>query len=170
MITGLNKMKTSLKRLKYVSEWRKKNRDKVNISRKKGYEKHKNKINFKRRIKEKLRYKKDINFKLKTKIRTRINRILRKHKKFISWKILLGCSIDFLKQYLESRFKKGMNWENFNLYGWHIDHILPCYSFDLNKKSEQQKCFHYTNIQPLWREEHFKKWRYFIITKGEEHD
>ena len=32
---------------------------------------------------------------------------------------------------------------------WQIDHIKPCASFDLSKESEQKKCFHYTNLQPL---------------------
>ena len=31
-----------------------------------------------------------------------------------------------------------------------IDHIIPCIKFDLSKLEEQEKCFHYTNLQPLW--------------------
>ena len=69
----------------------------------------------------------------------------------------LGCSIEFFMQYIEARFKDGMTWGNRGLYGWHFDHIKPCASFDLTKKSEQKKCFHYTNYQPLWAEDNLVK-------------
>jgi len=59
--------------------------------------------------------------------------------------------------HIEKQFKPGMNWENYSLYGWHIDHIRPCASFDLTKEEEIQKCFHYSNLQPLWAEENLKK-------------
>ena len=70
---------------------------------------------------------------------------------------LLGCSADELRLHLQSQFKDGMTWENYGLYGWHIDHILPCNSFDLTLDSEQRKCFHYTNMQPLWAKENLAK-------------
>ena len=48
-----------------------------------------------------------------------------------------------------------MTWDNYG--DWHVDHIRPCCSFDLTKIEEQNICFHYTNLQPLWAEENFKK-------------
>ena len=63
---------------------------------------------------------------------------------------LLGCDIDFFIKYIETKFEEGMTWENYGRNGWHIDHIIPCASFDLTKIENQQKCFHYTNLQPLW--------------------
>ena len=38
---------------------------------------------------------------------------------------LLGCTVEFLKQYLESQFQPGMSWNNHSLSGWHVDHIIP---------------------------------------------
>lgn len=70
---------------------------------------------------------------------------------------MLGCTIQFLKKYLESKFKPGMTWENYGRQGWHIDHIRPCASFDLTKKEERLKCFHFTNLQPLWAIDNLKK-------------
>lgn len=43
-----------------------------------------------------------------------------------------------------------MTWENHKHCGWHLDHIIPCSSFDLSDPEQQNKCFHYTNLQPLW--------------------
>jgi hypothetical protein len=62
---------------------------------------------------------------------------------------LLGCTIDFLKEYLEARFLPTMTWENYGTL-WHIDHIIPCASFDLRDLEQQKACFHYTNLQPLF--------------------
>jgi hypothetical protein len=70
---------------------------------------------------------------------------------------LLGCCSTELKLYLEQKFKDGMSWENYGLYGWHVDHIIPCASFDLTDLEQQKKCFHYTNLQPLWAEENLEK-------------
>lgn len=70
---------------------------------------------------------------------------------------LIGCDWKTVKNHLESMFKKGMNWDNYGLYGWHIDHRRPCSSFDLTKENEQRECFHYTNLQPLWAYENLLK-------------
>jgi len=65
---------------------------------------------------------------------------------------LLGCSVEESKLYLEKQFKPGMTWENHGLV-WEIDHIKPCSKFDLIQLEEQMKCFHYTNLQPLFKSE-----------------
>ena len=70
---------------------------------------------------------------------------------------LVGCSINFLKKYLEKRFKEGMSWRNYGFYGWHIDHIKPVSKFNLLDPKQQKKCFNYKNLQPLWAKENFLK-------------
>lgn len=68
---------------------------------------------------------------------------------------LLGCDMPAFKAYIESKFTEGMSWER--LSEIHIDHIRPCASFDLSDMEEQKKCFHYTNLQPLWDVDNLKK-------------
>jgi hypothetical protein len=68
-----------------------------------------------------------------------------------------GCSIEDLKQHLELQFKPGMTWDNYGTFGWHIDHIKPCVSFDLTDEIQVRACFHYSNLQPLWWRENLSK-------------
>lgn len=68
---------------------------------------------------------------------------------------LLGCTVEELKTHLQSKFTSGMHWNNYGK--WHVDHILPCSRFDLSITEEQQKCFHYSNLQPLWAVDNLKK-------------
>jgi hypothetical protein len=112
-------------------------------------------IKNRRCIYEKIRRQNDISYKLTEVLRNRLNRAITKNYKFSSMIELLGCSIEFLKQYLEKQFTKGMSWSNYGK--WHIDHIKPCCSFDLSKKLEQKICFNYKNLQPLWAEENLCK-------------
>jgi hypothetical protein len=69
----------------------------------------------------------------------------------------LGAQPKFIKEYIEQQFKPGMSWQNYGMHGWHIDHIIPVSKFDLTNENERKKCFHYTNLQPLWAEENMKK-------------
>jgi len=69
---------------------------------------------------------------------------------------LLGCSLEYFSGWLEAQFKPGMSWENYGQ-GWHVDHRKPCASFDLSDPAQQQICFHYTNLQPLWAIENLQK-------------
>ncbi len=66
-------------------------------------------------------------------------------KKSKTYKIL-GCSYIEFKEYLESKFSNGINWENREL--WHIDHIIPISFAD----SEEEVILlnHYTNLKPIW--------------------
>jgi hypothetical protein len=36
--------------------------------------------------------------------------------------------------------------------------IKKCASFDMSNEENQIKCFHYTNLQPLWAEENIRKY------------
>jgi Uri superfamily endonuclease len=67
----------------------------------------------------------------------------------------LGCSMDALRDHFESLFTEGMGWHNRDQ--WHIDHILPVSIFDHTKEDEIAKCWHYSNLRPLWAYLNLKK-------------
>ena len=119
----------------------------------KSIEKRKDKINQYQRNKRIT----DINFKIKDNLRRRINAVINGSSKSKPTLELLGCEIDVFKHFIEKKFAKEMNWDNYGRTGWHIDHIIPCSYFDLSKESEQKKCFHYTNLQPLWARDNIIK-------------
>jgi hypothetical protein len=118
--------------------WAKNNRDKVN---------------------EYIKTKKEKNplFRVELNIRGRMKQYLKQ--KNITQKNktydIVGIEINDLKKHIEKQFTKGMNWENYGMYGWHIDHIIPLCS--ANDENELLKLFHYTNLQPLWAEDNLKK-------------
>ena len=68
---------------------------------------------------------------------------------------LLGCTIDELWTHLESKFTDGMTRDNHGT--WHVDHIKACTKFDLTDPEQQQICFHWSNLQPLWAHDNIRK-------------
>ncbi len=103
----------------------------------------------------------DVSFKLSLSCRNRILRAIKEQNQTKQKQTfeLLGCSVDELKAHLEKQFQPGMSWENHGRgeQCWHIDHIRPCASFDLSDQKQQQLCFNYTNLQPLWESENLSK-------------
>jgi hypothetical protein len=100
----------------------------------------------------KKRYNEDPLFKIIHLQRTRIGKMMRdlKLNKKVAYKKskleLLGCTGEELKIWIEI----GTN-------GIHIDHIKPICAFDLSSEEEQKRCFHFTNLQPLWAEDNLSK-------------
>ena len=132
----------------------------ANKEKKKEYQKeynanpaNKEKINKRNRV----RYKNDENYRLRCLLRTRFSIALKSQniKKNSHVLELTSCTVDVLKNHLSNQFEEGMTWDNHG--DWHIDHRRPCASFDLKNEEEQRKCFHYTNLQPLWGKENMEK-------------
>lgn len=74
---------------------------------------------------------------------------------------LVGCTMVELKEYLQVQFSEHMSWDNYGK--WEIDHIKPVASFDLKDIRQQQECFHYTNLQPLWAKDNRSKGKKILI-------
>ncbi len=138
---------------KYWKEYKRRRHVKDKRKQRTSSREHLDKINYRRNN----RILCDTNYKIRYRIRVRIYNALRGNYKSSKTHELLGCSIDFLKQYLEAQFKPSMSWSNYGVGGWHIDHIKPCASFDLSDPKQQKECFHYINLQPLWALENLRK-------------
>jgi hypothetical protein len=92
--------------------------------------------------------------------RRRVNHAIKGNCKSANTFELIGCSAQDFKLHLEKQFQPGMSWDNYGTKGWHIDHIIPCYKFDLSNPQEQRKCFHFSNQRPLWSKDNLSRKRY----------
>jgi hypothetical protein len=126
------------------------------LSKQKMYEKENRENSSKR---EKLRIQNDLQFKLRKSLRIRLNKALRGSAKSGSAINDLGCSIEFFKSYLESKFQPGMSWDNYG-FGherWTMDHIIPLSRFNLSDRDQFLVACNYSNIQPLWYLDNVRK-------------
>lgn len=127
------------------------------------YQRHKERINARRREEAKLD---DPIRKLRKILRSRIRSALRRFVRgslkkgshvdvaTFEW---LGCSIEELKVHIESQFENGMTWDNWCFRGWHLDHVLGLATFDLTDPGQMKKACHFSNLQPLWGRENLSK-------------
>ena len=88
-------------------------------------------------------------------LRRRLQSTLKGFNKSDSTLSLIGCTSEYLRNYISSQFKDGMGWSNYG--EWHIDHKKPCSLFDLTIAENQYECFNYKNLQPLWAEDNLRK-------------
>ena len=100
-------------------------------------------------------YKKTVIIPLKKTIRTRLWHVFKSKKfcKYLKSEDIIGCDYNFLVKHIECQFIKDMNWNNKEF--WQIDHIIPLHS--AKTKEDLIKLCHYSNLQPLWAEENYKK-------------
>lgn len=103
------------------------------------------------------RYKNEIEFRLREVLRARVRDALKGRVKRSSVIEVMGCDIAAFRKHLESNFDDKMNWDNYGQNGWHIDHIKPLNDFDLQIQDEYERAFHYSNMQPLWCHENWRK-------------
>ena len=101
------------------------------------------------------KYNHDINYRIAKNLRVRLYCALDGDQKVGSAVNDLGCSVDDLKTYLASKFELNMTWDNYG--EWHIDHVTPLSSYDLTSSEQLKLACCYTNLQPLWAEDNFRK-------------
>ena len=145
-----------------------KNKEKINLSGKKWRENNKQssaekkKLYYQKTKEESRKYQlnklhTDPQYRLTKNLRTRLYLVLKRNHVIKSNKTIeyLGCSKEYLKSYLQSKFTEGMSWENYGK--WHIDHIRPISTYDLTKEENIYEASNYTNLQPLWAKDNLSK-------------
>lgn len=107
------------------------------------------------------RYNEDPLFRLQHNVASRIRRSLNGYNKSANTVSLLGCSIEFFKEWLQATaYANGyldFNIDDYDRNEYHIDHMIPCSSFDFSDPEEQRKCHHWSNQQILKAQINLKK-------------
>lgn len=129
-----------------VRKYKKENQDKV---------KKYNKEYDKKYISNKLKTNSFYKFKHNTRnlIAMSFKRGTNQFKKSAKTEIILGCTVLEFRNYIESKFTDGMNWNNQG--EWHLDHIKPLAL--ATTEEEVIELNHYTNFQPLWAIDNLSK-------------
>lgn len=122
----------------YKKDWRKNNKDKT-------------------RNRRKSRILNDVIFKMRLSVYANVLSYFKRHllgKKSRKTMDILGCSMEFFKEHIESQFLNWMTWENYgnceiNEYNcsWHLDHIIP-----ISQAKTEEEIYllnHWSNFQPL---------------------
>lgn len=112
----------------------------------------------KQRVQWRHRYATDPQFRMSHVLRKRVIKLVKRGDKAAPTFEMLGCTAAQFIAHIERQWMKGMTWANHGVGRgkWNIDHIIPCASFDLTKR-EQMRCFHYTNLRPLWGRTNIRK-------------
>lgn len=140
--------------------WRVLNKEKALEASKRWKKNNPDKVNETKRIYNNKKYSTDIQYKLSVVLRSRLRLALKNGQKRGSAVKLLGCTIEELKIYIENKFQQGMTWGNWSRNGWHIDHDIPLYKFNLMDLEQLARACHYTNLQPMWAMENYNKNKY----------
>lgn len=136
-------------------QYRINNEEKINIQRKDYRLKNSEHISNKnkeylpiRKLKIKEKRKTDSKFQLSEILRSKYHKMIKGVN--TSYTEIIGCDIQYLRDWLEFQFDKNMNWENLGKY-WEIDHILPINKFKFDSEKDKYICYNWTNLQPLYK-------------------
>lgn len=136
-----------------TKKWKESNAHKVDLQQSAWWKANKQKVLAQKKSKKQ----QNPAFRLLENMRTRLSILIKTHKGIKEQKTVeyFGCTLVELLEHLESQFEPGMSWENYGK--WHVDHIIPCSSFNHSVTEEVKKCWHFSNLQPLWAKENLVK-------------
>lgn len=149
-------IKTKEKQNLKSKQWNLEHKNEKKLMGKRWRETHKNEIRINSLAYQNRRYQTDVYFKIIKIVRSRMNDALKTQGVRKSLKTLdyLGCTALEYQNHLQSLFKTGMTMENNGKRKWQQHHKIPLFSVDLRNIEQQKKVFHYTNVVPMWEDEH----------------
>lgn len=131
--------------------WKEKNKERFCEVKEKYMKNNKDKINeYHRNYQKKLRN--NPHYRIKKNMSYAIWRGLNGGKFGKHWENLIPYNVKDLISHIESKFTKGMTWDNYGKNGWHIDHIIPqsYFKYDSYDHPDFRACWALSNLQPLW--------------------
>jgi hypothetical protein len=139
----------------YTKKWKKENMVHVKQYNHDYFRENSIKIQARNRKNVKRYLKENPNFRYAHSIRRRTRKLIKR--KGFRYVDLIGCSTEFFVAWINFQMQ-GTKY-TFENYGtlWHLDHVIPCSSFDLSNDINQLLCFHWSNHQPLDRVENMAK-------------
>ena len=164
----------------YRKEYREKNREKHNKYNKDWCEKNREITRIRNRLQGKKRREMESHKqymhkrnqipknKINRAIGCQMNKAIARGKRGYRWEDIVGYTLTDLLKHLKSLFKEGMTWDNYGLYGWHIDHIRPLSSFKFKDVNDPQvaEAWALSNLQPLWAKDNLRKGASMEIKEG----
>lgn len=119
------------------------------------YLKNKEKVVAYQKTYQKNRYATDDNYKTIQKLRKTITNAIKRTGNSKNKRVedILGCSLEYFKEYISNQFQDGMSWDNWG--EWHLDHIIPI--SNAHNEQEAYELNRFTNFQPLWAEDNLRK-------------
>jgi hypothetical protein len=144
-----------LRKKEVINNYRERNKSKISAQNSRWHSKNRERVRERKREYNRRRYKNPQN-RIESSIRRRIGKLLRGTLKPDHSEALLGCSFEEFMNYIAAKFKPGMSMENYGR-KWHIDHIMPCSAFDMRDEEQARRCFHFTNMRPMWAKANMRK-------------
>ena len=98
-----------------------------------------------------MKMKTDPNYRFARMIRSRQYQALKGKRKVGSAVRDMGCTVEEGRKFVEMQFYGNLNWNSPDL---ELHHKKPLHTFNLEDRKQFLEAFHYTNIQPLTKEDH----------------
>ena len=97
--------------------------------------------------------------KLDHRMSVRIQQSLKNSKRSQNWELLVGYTVNDLKQHLQKQFTGNMTWEKLMEGEIHIDHKIPIVAFNYSKPDDYdfKRCWSLDNLQPMWAQDNRSK-------------